>query len=86
MANSNKTKILDEISQIKKQLDLMFTAINKFDAILVLLSYRECMNNELNHIGRQIINNENFNDIQNGLAFSNVMQMNFTIEKTLNKL
>lgn len=85
MTNSNKTKILDEISQIKKQLDLMFTTINKFDAILVLLSYRECMNNELSNIGRQTINNENFNDIQNSLAFSNVVQMNFIIEKTLNK-
>jgi len=85
MFGSNKTKILEEIKQCQEKLDQMFSKINKFDAILVLLSYREAMNNELNFNGRQRIVNKEYDNIGNVLAFHNILQMIYFIEELLNK-
>lgn len=49
---SDKQEILNEISNVEKDLENLLPKINTFDAILTLLSYYEVMINELSSSAR----------------------------------
>lgn len=58
---SDKQEILNEISNVEKDLENLLPKINTFDAILTLLSYYEIIINELSSIARQIEEEQKYN-------------------------
>lgn len=82
----DKKEILDEIKRTKKEFEDFFSKINKFDAILTLLAFREALNNELSDIGRRTRAKKKYRDISNAQMYDNVKQTIFLTEEMIYKI
>jgi len=59
----DKSEIIKEIDKTEGEIESLLTKINTYDGILTLLSFLEIMDNELNNVGRKIIQTQQFRDL-----------------------
>ncbi len=83
---SNKQEILNEISNVEKDLEGLLPKINTFDAILTLLSYYEIITNELSSGARWMEEQQRYNYLTPVLFFRNQIQTLYFIHNAIDFL